>query len=174
MGDDRLRLWLSFWKWFLSSIVITGGIGVTTTVLDAKSQSTELQIKVINQEKEYLTSFLERALDENLEKRYRFAQYFSALTQTPSYKAGWEKYLSGIEYEIEETKQKVASIQATLEGISGEELESAKAEIEELKAQVAARRGGSFWPKPMAPRKPAAVSTDMTSSPPTSGARCDT
>jgi hypothetical protein len=74
LDNERLNIWISFWKWFLSSVVITGGIAWATTIINAKHQETELSIKINQQEKEYLTSFLEKALDDNLEKRYRFAK----------------------------------------------------------------------------------------------------
>lgn len=139
MTDERLKLWLNFLKWVLSSVVITGGIGIATVVLDAKRQETELQIKVNEQEKNYLTSFLERALDDNLEKRHRFAQYFAALTQSDTYKKGWENYLDKIKVELAKTRSKLEAIEGTLQEKSGEDLERAQDEIAELRAQLKTR-----------------------------------
>ena len=136
MTDERLKIWLGFWKWLISSVVITGGIAWATTIINAKHKDTELAIKVNQEEKEYLTSFLERALDDNLEKRHRFAQYFANVTSSNEYKQGWKNYLNSIEKELEEVKAEKESLIAGLSNKSGEELRQAKLRIADLEKEL--------------------------------------
>ena len=90
MTEDRLKIWLGFWKWLVSAVVITGGIAWATIIINAKHKDTELEIQKNREEATYLSSFLERALDDNLEKRYRFAQYFAHVSTPGGYKDGWD------------------------------------------------------------------------------------
>ena len=103
------------------------GIGWATTIINAKHKDTELKIKINKEEKDYLTSFLERALDDNLEKRYRFAQYFAHVTASDEYKEGWTKYLEAIKEEVEKLKKEKRELEETIGRSDTDEAESAKA-----------------------------------------------
>ena len=145
MTDERLKLWLNFWKFILSSVVISGGIAIATTVITAKEKSTQLEIQVNQQEQEYLTSFLEKAMDDNLEKRRRFAQYFAALTTPGPFKDGWTKYLEAVEEEVDKTAKRVDELEKNIGGKKGLELAQAKEELKELRSELRSRkaRGGN-------------------------------
>ena len=141
MTDARLKLWIDFWKWFLSAIVVTGGIGITTALVSKKEKETQLELSILKEEKAYLTSFLDRALDNNLEQRRRFAQYFAALTITDSFRRGWKEYLTAIDEEVKQTRQQVDDITKSLPQKQGEELLEAKREIANLRTQIVISRG---------------------------------
>lgn len=140
MTDERLKLWLGFWKFLLSSVVISGGIAIATTIMTAREKATQLEIQVNKQEQEYLTSFLEKAMDDNLEKRRRFAQYFAALTTPGPFKEGWIKYLEGVEKEVSRTEKRVDELERNLGGKKGAALDQAKQELAELRAELRAKR----------------------------------
>ena len=136
MTDERLRIWLNFWKWLVSTVVVTGGIAVATTVIDAKHKNTELRIRLNQEEKDYLVSFLDRALDVNLEKRYRFAQYFAHVTASEEYKKGWNSYLVQIEEEIRNKKQEKLKLEDKISQLSGRDLERARERLAELEREL--------------------------------------
>ncbi len=140
MTDDRLKMWLSFWKWLISTIVITGGLAWASTIINAKHKDTELRIKINQEEKEYLTSFLERAMDDNLEKRYRFAQYFAHVTSSNEYRQGWSNYFAAIEKEVNSAIAEKSKLESELEEKSGRELAIAENRINELERELSVNR----------------------------------
>ena len=140
MTDERLKIWLGFWKFILSSVVISGGIAIATTIMTAKEKATALEIQVNKQEQEYLTRFLENAMDDNLEKRRRFAQYFSSLTTPGPFKDGWINYLKIVEEEVDKTSKRVDELERNLDNKKGPELEQAKQELTELRAELRASK----------------------------------
>src|SRR5438067_1975940 len=89
----RLDLWLGFWKFVLGSFVLA----LLTSVLNYQIQWRTVTIKAKEQEKEYVKSFITQAMDDNLEKRVRFAQYFAALL-----KEGWVEYHDQLSQELAE------------------------------------------------------------------------
>ncbi|MBU0910165.1 MAG: hypothetical protein KJ717_11415 [Proteobacteria bacterium] len=107
----RLQLWLSFWKFFLGSVVI----GILSVVLNNQIQSTELKMKAQEQKNEYVSKFLTQAMDDNLDKRVRFAHYFAMLLEDK-----WTGYYKELSEEskkeqtkLNETKKKIAELDAT-------------------------------------------------------------
>ena len=147
MTDDRLKSWLGFWKWLISSVVVTGGISLTTIIIDAKNRSTELQIQINQEEKEYLTRFLDRAMDDNLEKRLRFAQYFAHVSTTNEYKEGWKAYYSLLNDEYKKWDDEKQDLVDRLPDIKGKEaLERAKSRITFLQRELISSRAEPKMP----------------------------
>ncbi|MCI5194353.1 MAG: hypothetical protein D3915_14705 [Candidatus Electrothrix sp. AU1_5] len=132
MTDERLKIWLNFCKW----LVVTAGISWATVMINAKFKSTELEIKINQEERTYLTSFLERALDDNLEKRKRFAQYFACVTTSEKYQRGWENYLKTINQEINDIKKEKNKLLKEMSDKSGEELEATRKKIGLLESEL--------------------------------------
>lgn len=106
----RLDLWLNFAKFVLGTVVV----GIVTAILNHQIQNKTLQIKEKEQEQEYVKSFVLLALDDNLEKRVRFARYFSALL-----KDNWKDYYSDVKQEYDQSliqfNQKEQEYRALLE-----------------------------------------------------------
>ena len=84
-GDyyKRLQLWISFWKFVLGTFLVS----VLTAVLNHQIQVHKEEMDVIDHNREYVKNFLANALDDNLEKRLSFAEYFSDLLG-----GEWTKY----------------------------------------------------------------------------------
>jgi hypothetical protein len=148
MSDERLRLWLDFFKWFLSSIIITGGIGWATTLINAKHKDTELaitkaereaeiEIKKYEKEMSYLEQFLDRAVDSPLEKRHKFAQYLAHVVTSSDYKQGWASYLEAIEGEIKAVREEQIQLENQLVHQQGLQLERAQKRISDLAKRLA-------------------------------------
>lgn len=108
----RLEIKIGFAKFVLSLITT----GIFAAILNHQLQNRELEIEEKNLQRDYLSKFINEALDDNLEKRVRFAHYFSSLLGE-----GWSKYhtdlvkqfeiqtaiLSAVENELKEaTKHK--------------------------------------------------------------------
>lgn len=85
---EKIKTWLNFWQFLLGTIVI----GFATTVVNWQIQWYQLQQEREKREQEYLAQFIEQALDENLAKRLRFAQYFSQLNLADDAKERWSSY----------------------------------------------------------------------------------
>ena len=136
MTDERLRLWLNFWKWLIATVVVTGGIAIATTMIDARHKDMELRIRINQEEKEYLTSFLEQALDDNLEKRHRFAQYFANVTTSEEYRAGWQRYLGLVSKEYDDAKKEKYTLERGILALEGREFERARERLRGLEDQL--------------------------------------
>ncbi len=150
MTDDRLRIWIGFWKAVILSTVVTGGVALASVLIDAKHKDTELQIEVNREDRQYLMNFLDRAMDENLERRHRFAQYFANVTVSPEYKLGWQAYLKVVETEIDAIKSQISTAEALLNqsSSSADELEAARERIRSLQEELERNR------EPIRPKVP--------------------
>ena len=84
-------------------------------------------------EQNYVTTFLERATEENVENRYRFTRYLSALTLDPDLKEGWAVLFTDAEKERNEKK-------ARLEALRGQTDEEAKEEVARLRRELDATK----------------------------------
>ena len=147
MTDDRLKLWLNFWKIVISSVVVTGGVTLATTLINASLQNKEIAIKdvekkaeintkIIEKEKDYLTSFLQNALDENTERKYQFALFFKSLTYSEQFAKGWDEYFKAVDAERKAIQKERDEIQAGLADKTEEEVKKAQARIAELEREL--------------------------------------
>jgi len=129
-GADRLRrleLWLGFWKFVLASFVLA----LITAILNYQIQSRTVAIKAKEQEKEYLKSFIQQAMDDNLEKRVRFAQYFAALLRE-----GWTEYYKELSKEFDAQKAIVETAKAEQLKLIPQQDSAARARVEELARHI--------------------------------------
>ena len=141
--NERLKLWLGFAKFFLGTFVI-GMLSYTADAVFRDREVTlkeletkaEVESKIIEQEKGYLLDFLPRVTDPNIEQRLRVAQYFASLSRDVGYKTGWKEYLTIVEAEKTAAEKRVKKLEEEAAAKSGEELETARAEIERLKTEL--------------------------------------
>lgn len=138
MDNERLKIWIGFWKWFVSGVLIAGSISIISVMMGVREKEIELQIKVSQQEQEYLNSFLEHALQENIGKRLRFAQYFAIMTTSKEQKEAWKKYLNIVKNEKKETEKEIESIEKSISGKDKDTIQYAKLEINKLKRKLEA------------------------------------
>lgn len=153
--NSRLELWLKF----LRPIIISGVFGSATAIavplINAQVQNKELEIaknqkeseldmaknekdaeiraKRLELEQKYVTTFLERATEENVENRFRFTRYLSALTLDPELKEGWAVLFRDAEKERSEKTKR-------LKELSGQTDEKAKKEIARLQIELEVTR----------------------------------
>lgn len=154
MSDERLKIWLRF----CSTILISGGVAALSLWINSQFQQKELELaenenkarltldknekdaaireKRLNLEQNYVTTFLERATEENVENRFRFTRYLSTLTLDPELKAGWSVLFADAEKERAEAKKR-------LEELEGQTTEEALAEAAILQRELQASRNSS-------------------------------
>jgi hypothetical protein len=159
--DERLQIWLNFWKVVLVSGVVAMVAIVAPPLINSQIQQKELAIKeneqkmqlemarnkadaevrqaIVNQETKYVDTFFERATTENLETRFRYTQYFSALTRDAEYKKGWDVLLAAVREERKIVQDRLLKAEQDASKTSGSELHALQAEIARLKRDLDAR-----------------------------------
>ena len=98
----RLEIWIGFWKFVLSTVVV----GIFGTIINYHIQRKKLELDKQQREQENLGKFIEQALDENLEARIRFGHYFASLTVSKELRQKWKTYHAELRAEYE-TKQQI-------------------------------------------------------------------
>ena len=137
MTDERLRTWLSFWKWLISAVVVTGGISIVSLMINAKHKETELEMRIIQIEKEYLTQFLKEAVSDDLPRRRKFAEYLSILSTAERFRERWKKYLEKIEEEQNGIESEISKLISELDTQTGMEKRNTRRKIAHLASELA-------------------------------------
>ena len=88
-------------------------------------------MKQKEQEQEYLRNFINLALDDKLEKRVRFAQYFSSLLE-----GKWINYYENIKSEYNNDLNKIIEKQEQLSRLTELDISENKAIIERLQLEI--------------------------------------
>ena len=96
---DRLKVWIGLSKFVIGTLAV----GVLTTVLDCSYRNAQLKLQekqsasaLALQEKQaefdYLSKFIEHAMDEDLRVRIRLASYMTSVALSDNIKGIWERY----------------------------------------------------------------------------------
>ena len=131
---SKLRLWLNFWKFVLGTVAL----GAFSIVINWQIQDQKLDLERQRHEQEYLGDYVEQALDDNLEKRVRFAHYFSSLTLGSDLQNRWSAYHEDL---VKEQTSKQALLEQTREALAAEDARQQDSSVdagllEELRQQV--------------------------------------
>jgi lysozyme family protein len=101
----RLGFWQAVW-----GTLISGGIAVAIpaavdaykarlelqkSMEDQKLKDKEIQLRILDSHQQYIANFLNTALNQDIELRIRFAEYFSFVSD-PSYRPVWETFRSSL------------------------------------------------------------------------------
>jgi hypothetical protein len=103
---EQLRIWLSFAKFVLGTVTV----GLITTWVNAEIQEKRLEFEVRSKENSFIAQFVDNALDENLEKRRDFAEYFVRLAPTVESRMRWTEYRDYADALVIEAQQKAEKI----------------------------------------------------------------
>ncbi len=180
ISDDRLKIWLDFCKFIFVSGIIAAVIAIAPPLINSQIQDKELKIKeaeqqaklkiakekneadiqtkVIEQETQYVKSFIDKATEENIENRYRFTHYISSLTRDPVYREGWRSLFVAVERERKAVQEKLVQAEKAALGKSGAELNNAQSEVARLKSELQTKS------RSPGPARPAIVSYGAISS----------
>ncbi|WP_346293262.1 D-Ala-D-Ala carboxypeptidase family metallohydrolase [Sphaerothrix gracilis] len=133
--------------------IIAVGVVVTlvTSIVNWQIQHQQVEIERLKSEAEYLENFAQKALQEDLEKRYYFAEYLSIIAHSRGSRDRWNSYKNAISKRIDEKNQKIAAIESLEREIEEssrseqlpknefealeQEIEKKEQELSELRAQ---------------------------------------
>jgi len=113
MSNERLVIWLNFWKFAVGTVAV----GVITSVINWQIQIYQLQLDRQKREQDYVAQFLEQAMDENLEKRLRFAHYFSRLTLSRDTNILWTRYHQDLQSQALDAQAKIRDLRYQREAL---------------------------------------------------------
>jgi hypothetical protein len=85
---------IDFGKWYMASIVIV----LTVKIIDSSYTERELSIKEVAVYEKYATTIIEA---DNLEKRWKLAQYFATVTPSDRLRSRWADYQEIIKHEYD-------------------------------------------------------------------------
>lgn len=86
--------------------------------------------------REFVSRFVEIAIDEDIERRQRLARYFASVTLDSSQRVRWVEYANYIDALIEKNPGKIAELQKELDNASGAERIELEAKIRLLENQL--------------------------------------
>jgi hypothetical protein len=104
---EQLRIWLSFLKFLLGTVAL----GLVTVFVNSEIQKQRLEFEIRSKENDFVAQFISHALDDNLEKRRGFAEYFVRLAPTEASRARWMEYRDYAQALVEEAQIKAAEIE---------------------------------------------------------------
>lgn len=110
LSSEKLIIWLNFWKFIITTLIV----GVVTTIVNWQIQLYELKLERQKREQDYIAQFLQQAMDENLDKRLRFAHYFSKLTLSADMNQLWNTYYNDLQGQELATKERITYLQEKL------------------------------------------------------------
>jgi hypothetical protein len=93
---EKLRLWIDLGKFLLGSVVVA----IVTTSINAQIQNKQLELERLKADREHLSQFTEQAMQDQLIKRLRFANYFATMTFSEESREKWTEYSSQLEQEL--------------------------------------------------------------------------
>jgi len=141
--NDRLRIHFAFWKFILGSVVL----GAATIIINWQIQDKKLEFENRNTENQFVAQFVDHALDQNLERRRDFAEYFTRLAPTEESRQRWENYRNFVEKRVQEAiarektvQEKEQQLAGALEKLAIIEKEKAKAIEDAKKAKKVAKK----------------------------------
>jgi len=119
LGLERYRARLGFWQAIWATL-ITGGVAVAIPAavetykarLDRDKareerilKEKEIEGKIIDQHQQYISNFLNTALNQDIELRIRFSEYFSYVSD--SSRDGWKNFRERLEKRREDTRSQI-------------------------------------------------------------------
>src|SRR5262249_25174648 len=95
---DRYRARLGFWQAIWGTL-ITGGVAVAIPAavdaykarLEIQKAQEEIKLKLLDSHQQYISNFLNTALNQDIELRLRFSEYFSYVSDLENGKQ-WQKF----------------------------------------------------------------------------------
>jgi lysozyme family protein len=109
LNFERYRTRLGFWQ-VIWGTLISGGVAVAIpaavdaykarleiqkSVEDQKLKAKEIEGKILDSHQQYISNFLNTALNQDIELRIRFSEYFAFVSE-PSSQTAWEHFRSSL------------------------------------------------------------------------------
>lgn len=127
-STNRYQLITTFLGTFLVSVIGSYLLFVQNTVKNQQDFDGD--------HREFVSKFVEIAIDEDIERRQRLARYFASVTLDMTQKARWEEYAHYIDGLIEKNPKQIATLQKRLDTTWGAERLELEGRIRFLKKQL--------------------------------------
>jgi hypothetical protein len=148
-SNERLRIWLSFVKFMLGTVAL----GIVTIVVNWQIQDKQRKFEEKTAQNAFIAQFVDKALDNNPEKRRDFAEYFVRLTPPGDTQKRWEAYRKYADALVEKAIKRDESIEkqerelaqlrekaARTRHKGSQEVQQLKTDITKLETQVSSDR----------------------------------
>lgn len=134
--NERLKIKLRFAKFVLATVAA----GIISTVVQWQLKNREIDLREGNTDAEFLEKFLGHAMDVNLERRLRFAQYFARLTKSQDSRELWAQYYEELLVEYNGWEQSRKELLKRIENAPTEQKAKIEEEIRDIDEEIKPRR----------------------------------
>ena len=121
-------------------VIITGTVAtLIPAIINWQIQSQNIEIERLKSEQSYLKDFVKDALQEDLNKRYNFADYLATVAHSGESRKRWDAYRKKIEQIFDneaENKRQIKEIRANIEDIARNKDQEASAKISKLQDEL--------------------------------------
>lgn len=114
--EARIGLWKVVLGTFivgLAGVLVPGAVSIYTSFTEQLRRSTELKLVREQAHQQYIKEFFDVAINQDIELRIRFAEYFSNLSD-PTQKHLWLGYLSALVEQREEKRRAIQELEQKL------------------------------------------------------------
>ena len=111
LENERLQIKLGFWKFVFG----TAAVSILTAILNWQIQDRQIDHEIRSRESDFIARFIDRALDESLEQRRDFAEYFFRLTPSPEARERWGEYRQYTEELVKKSIEQQIAIESTVQ-----------------------------------------------------------
>ena len=135
----RMQIRWSAYKAIGVAFVATTIVGITSSVINWQIRqkevaieelkaTSEVRVAQLNQQRDYLQSFVQYALDQNLHRKIDFAEYVAFASTSEELRAAWMAYYKRLEERGTDTRQDLIEAKKELQNFltSGEEKNAAQ------------------------------------------------
>lgn len=133
--NGRYGLLATFFGTFLVAVIGSYLTFVTDTTKNEQSFDSD--------HREFVSKFVEIAIDDDIERRQRLAKYFATVTIDPAQKQRWEEYSSYVDSLIENNPEKISELETRIQSLSEEQVSerrSLESQISLLEKQLSPTR----------------------------------
>ena len=109
----RLGFWTAIWGTLISggvAVAIPAAVDAYKSNLDIKKAQAELQVKKLELNQRYVGSFVNTALNQDIELRIRFAEYFSFVSDG-EHKSSWDMYYKSLLSKRSDVRNTIPTLQ---------------------------------------------------------------
>lgn len=122
----------------LAGVLIPGAIELYSSYFENQRKAAELDLAKQTAHQQYIKEFFQTAINQDIELRIRFANYFSELSDN-QYKESWQGYFVNLANTRNDTRKKINTLEERLYNLSNNE------EVEEvLLAQTMRELGWAY------------------------------
>ena len=107
--QTRLGFWQAIWETLITggiAVAIPAGVNAFKIYQDRKLKEREIALRSQDNDRTYISKFLDTALKPDIEMRIRLSEYFAYISGTPS-PDEWKKFLSVLTHRRDEIRTQI-------------------------------------------------------------------